>query len=112
MDILSVVMLSVAGTLRKCTSEEKEEVKRGVPHCSSPCLPAVRCGRHLSQPIITPDVISHRIYLFFSEKGARGGLPIFVQFFSGPYYIPTFLKHGFNILMGIDEYNYIRIYVC
>lgn len=57
--------------------------------------------------------IRHGIYFFFSKKKERGGeLPIFVQFFSGPHYIPTFLKHGFNILMGIDEYNYIRIYVC
>lgn len=35
----------------------------------------------------------------------------FVQLFSGPHYIPTFLRHGFNILMGIDEYNYIQ-YLC
>lgn len=35
----------------------------------------------------------------------------FVQLFSGPHYIPTFLRHGFNILMGIDEYNYI-LYLC
>lgn len=93
--------------------EEKEMWSRTSPPpcCSTPCLPAVRCGWHLTHrmavrrrasPFLllrshsslpTWSVIVFITFFFFFVEERRGRNDWFcaIFFFSGPHYIPTFL---------------------
>lgn len=114
--------------------EEKEMWSRTSPPpcCSTPCLPAVRCGWHLTHrmavrrrasPFLllrshsalpTWSVIVFITFFFFFLEERRGRNDWFCAIFF--FFFRTTLhsnlpRHGFNILMGIDEYNYIQ-YLC
>lgn len=133
-------MLSDTGTLKNSTSEVEGDVeRRGGEACVKlnlstdmlllslfTCckLRSASCSQdgctETSQPFSSSSTADHHsrrkpssyLSLLLPLGGKkRVEMTDFVQFFSGPHYIPTFLRHGFNILLSIDEYNYIQ-YLC